>query len=725
MPKAELPSLQFSNSLFDIQYFPLDMKRPWQIWTLFLLCLAFVVPAMIWLTMKALELDRQRSVAEQQTKQAHQQEFVQRQQAETARSESELQGVIASALWQMDWTLTPVVAQEAARPYYVYDSFFNASVGKGSVQPVPSPLLIQPSEFVLLHFQLSPDSQWTSPQNPIGVACDLAIQNGTTLDNVRTSGTRLTNLKQQIKYDDLLALLPEELLPTIEVRDIPWGNNFSVNYDGNRLLAGNGQKTKDFGIKQLKEQQPVEDMQQEVQFLQESFLNEPPQQDANPQRASRSNSQRGSPRQAPSPQAQQAYFPQSVTRRQELLRDVEWQTRNRAYESFAINSILQQRYNSNSAAPSVKQVVREGVTRPAWVGEKLILARRVVLGDKVYVQGCWLDWPKIKAMLMEEIDHLLPEVDLVPVTPDNAENVPAGRMLATLPVQIVVPNAILATAINPPQLNRSTVSDLPKLSPIQLSLIIAWSCMVLAAGAVAILLRGVVTLSERRGAFVAAVTHELRTPLTTFRMYAEMLAGGMVPSEEKRQKYMETLRVEADRLAHLVENVLAYARLERGRPGRRREKICVAKLFENITPRLEDRATQAKMNFVIEADESTQETVVNTDPGAVEQVLFNLVDNACKYAGAVDDRRVHLRATVNESTVQFAVIDHGPGITASEAKRLFQPFSKSVQQAANSAPGVGLGLALCRRLASELGGQLDLESGQECGAEFLLTLPRK
>ena len=82
-----------------------------------------------------------------------------------------------------------------------------------------------------------------------------------------------------------------------------------------------------------------------------------------------------------------------------------------------------------------------------------------------------------------------------------------------------------------------------------------------------------VALSERRGAFVSAVTHELRTPLTTFRMYAEMLAEGMVPSPEARQKYLETLRREADRLAHLVENVLQYARLERGRPGGRRENV--------------------------------------------------------------------------------------------------------------------------------------------------------
>ena len=67
--------------------------------------------------------------------------------------------------------------------------------------------------------------------------------------------------------------------------------------------------------------------------------------------------------------------------------------------------------------------------------------------------------------------------------------------------------------------------------------------------------------------------------------------------------------------------------------------------------------------------------------------------------------------------------DHGPGVSPHEAKRLFRPFSKSAKDAANSAPGVGLGLALCRRLAGDLGGKLEVERAED-GAVFALTLPR-
>ena len=108
------------------------------------------------------------------------------------------------------------------------------------------------------------------------------------------------------------------------------------------------------------------------------------------------------------------------------------------------------------------------------------------------------------------------------------------------------------------------------------ALLIGWGGAFLAVAAAAALLHGVMTLSERRAAFVSSVTHELRTPLTTFRMYAEMLANGMVPDAARRQEYYETLQRESERLTLLVENVLAYARLERGRKPQGQDRVTVA-----------------------------------------------------------------------------------------------------------------------------------------------------
>jgi signal transduction histidine kinase len=329
------------------------------------------------------------------------------------------------------------------------------------------------------------------------------------------------------------------------------------------------------------------------------------------------------------------------------------------------------------------------------------------LGEKVVIQGCWLDWDKIRTSLVEEVRDVLPNVTLEPVTDSSRAQV--GRMLATLPVQLVA---------------RLPDVEATDWSAMQVSLAMAWACVLIAAVAAAVLLHGVLTLSERRGAFVSAVTHELRTPLTTFRMYSEMLANDMVPDPTKRQTYLDTLRVEADRLSHLVENVLSYAKLERGPLHHKREQLSVAALLERAGERLEGRARQAGMQLVIDATTETRATSLKTDPAAAEQILFNLVDNACKYAARANDRRLHLDVSTVTNGIQFQVRDHGTGISPREAKSLFRPFSKSADEAAHSAPGVGLGLALCRRLAHDLGGQLEWVPTDEAGAIFQLTLPR-
>jgi K+-sensing histidine kinase KdpD len=130
------------------------------------------------------------------------------------------------------------------------------------------------------------------------------------------------------------------------------------------------------------------------------------------------------------------------------------------------------------------------------------------------------------------------------------------------------------------------------------------------------------------------------------------------------------------------------------------------------------------MKLVVELPEENGELLLSTDSAAVEQILFNLVDNACKYAAAAADKSIQLSFAVLAKRVQFSVRDHGPGISSAGQRRLFQPFSKSVHEAANSAPGVGLGLALSRRLAADLGGRLELQSPAGGGCEFVLTLPR-
>lgn len=367
-------------------------------------------------------------------------------------------------------------------------------------------------------------------------------------------------------------------------------------------------------------------------------------------------------------------------------------------------------WNDNNAQwREVSSRIAEGMVKPIWLGEALVLARRVSVNGQEYIQGCWLDWQNIRQSLLTSIQDIMPSAQLTPVRSGAAD--PRARLLAALPLKLEAPQPRWQA---------------PELfwTPVRLSLGIAWACVLLAAAAVAGLLSGTLALSERRASFVSAVTHELRTPLTTFKMYSEMLAAGMVSDEQKRRTYLETLCSEANRLSHLVENVLAYARLERGSARSRVEKISIGDLLERVQARLIQRADQAGMKIVVDSDEEALKTAVHVDVSAVEQIMFNLVDNACKYAApSAVEKIIHLEALPDGKVAMLRIRDHGRGISAQAARRLFKPFSKSANEAAHTAPGVGLGLALCRRLSRTMGGDLRFDSRVRDGACFELRLP--
>ncbi|MBM4371906.1 MAG: HAMP domain-containing histidine kinase [Deltaproteobacteria bacterium] len=352
-----------------------------------------------------------------------------------------------------------------------------------------------------------------------------------------------------------------------------------------------------------------------------------------------------------------------------------------------------------------------GAMRAFWTGGALFLARQVRRGEDIWIQGVWLDWEHLRHTLLEAVQDLLPEAALEPLAGD-----PSGdpRALATIPVRLE-PGEVFGHAMTGPE--RS----------VRLSLVLAWVGAILAAAAAGLLVRGILALSERRGAFVSAVTHELRTPLTTFRLYTEMLEEGMVQDPGDRRRYLGVLRAESERLGHLVENVLAYARLERARDGGSLEGVEAGPLLDRVLRSLEVRAEQGGMELRVTRDPGASTVRVLADPAAVERILYNLVDNACKYAAASEDRAIELSCGADGRGVRMRVRDHGPGIPAAVERKLFRPFSRSAREAAGAPPGVGLGLSLSRRLARRMRGDLRrVEAGPgACFELFLVAAPKK
>lgn len=615
------------------------MNRPQQIWLLFGLCFALFAAGLGWLSVMALQLDRDQAASQRQ--------------AETSRRQAEQQELLSSALWRIDSALTPLIVQEATRPASAYESFHPSDAGKPHANSVAAALLRHVDPYIILHFQVRSGDVWSSPQVPTRSSWPAAIAAGSTLHEINESVHRLDQLRKLTNRTQLLALLPAQTLPNPAPRQI-------------------GQK-------------------QEGQAPQTIVQNSYQQQVPSTIASSLVNADALSENPAPKTRLANDLVKRSV-----------------ALQILAQSQLTQQR-NRLLPLPAEVPIIKEGVSQGIWIVGELIVARRVQLDKTEWVQGCWIDWKELHQTLLSEIEDLLPAAYIQPVTADDTFE--PSQMLASLPAQLVVPDLPEVAAIG------------SGVSPIRISLLVAWACLILACGAFAFLLHGVVRLSERRAAFVSAVTHELRSPLTTFRLYGEMLSQDMIIDPDDRKHYLQTICAEAERLTHLVENVLAYARLERVRPASR-ETLDVGELLQRMQSRLQDRAIQAEMQWTWEVPEAAADILVRTDAVAVEQIVFNLVDNACKYASSTDDKRIHLTTeSRGPKKISISVRDHGPGVPANQNRRLFRPFSKSVDEAATSAPGVGLGLALSRRLAKELGGSLELTSLEGYGAVFVLTLP--
>ncbi len=348
----------------------------------------------------------------------------------------------------------------------------------------------------------------------------------------------------------------------------------------------------------------------------------------------------------------------------------------------------------------------ESAFEARWLDGDLVLLRRVRRGDERLLQGTWIDWPALRAFLLGQVAAVAPASSLQPV--GERDGADPGRRLALLPARLV-PGPMLETE---PQ----------DWTPVRLSLAAAWGAALLGLVGVGSLLKGAVTLSQRRADFVSAVTHELRTPLTTFRLYTEMLLEDIVPVGE-RPSYLATLKREADRLGALVENVLTFSRLERRGAGTRIESLPLGDLLERIVPRLVERAAQADLTLKVETSPELSGQRVRVDLASAEQILLNLVDNACKYAPNPAQPTLHLATTLQGRRAVVRLHDHGPGIEPRERRRIFRTFHRSADRAAGSAPGVGLGLALSRRLARQMGGDLRLVASGE-GASFELWLRR-
>jgi len=202
-------------------------------------------------------------------------------------------------------------------------------------------------------------------------------------------------------------------------------------------------------------------------------------------------------------------------------------------------------------------------------------------------------------------------------------------------------------------------------------------------------------LTRLRTDFISGVSHELRTPLAQIRMFSETLTLGRVRSDEERRRSLAIIDQEARRLTHLVENLLHFSRSERQTAHITPEPTALGPLVQEV---IDGFAPLAAARGATLAAAVPDDLVVTADPGAVRQMLLNLLDNAVKYGPA--GQEVRIGATRENGVAKLWVDDGGPGIPRGDRERVWERFWRLERDRESAVAGSGIGLAVVRELAT-------------------------
>jgi signal transduction histidine kinase len=225
--------------------------------------------------------------------------------------------------------------------------------------------------------------------------------------------------------------------------------------------------------------------------------------------------------------------------------------------------------------------------------------------------------------------------------------------------------------------------------------------------------------AERKTSFVANVSHEFKTPLTTIRLYAELLSQKRVKNASQADDYLRVIGQETERLTRLVNNALDFSRLEQGRKHFNPVPVDLTAEINRILDVHTPRVSECQLQLIRQLPDQPLPAVVDRD--ALEQIVLNLIDNACKYAADGGELKVSLEVRPPGSRLRVA--DRGPGIPPEHRERIFEKFHRVDDNLTADKSGAGLGLSIARQLARGLGGELRHEPRPDGGSVFVLDLP--
>ena len=354
----------------------------------------------------------------------------------------------------------------------------------------------------------------------------------------------------------------------------------------------------------------------------------------------------------------------------------------------------------------------------------LVLSRTVLVGNSGYRQGLLIDRRKLAEWLDDQVisGSRLGEVATLRFEDTQTRYHYAGSSAGYLyRHHFAEPFAALQATLSLKPL--AAVASTRNIYA--LSLVLA----VVAAGGLFAVYRMIVVVvryAERRSNFVAAVSHELKTPLTAIRMHGEMLRDGLVSSDEKRNEYYRTIHDESERLSRLINNVLEFSQLE---SGKRELNLVVGSLAEVVREFVANLGPHAeRQGFTLSAQIADDLPPVRFDRDALVQVLFNLTDNAMKYARGAGPQAIeigchradeHGERSSRGDRVMLEVRDFGPGVPSRHLSHLFEPFYRAASSD-EVAKGTGIGMALVSDLCQAMGAAVTASNVEGGGFRVLV-----
>lgn len=216
--------------------------------------------------------------------------------------------------------------------------------------------------------------------------------------------------------------------------------------------------------------------------------------------------------------------------------------------------------------------------------------------------------------------------------------------------------------------------------------------------------------------FAANVSHELKTPLTTIKGFAEMISEGLISSEEEIKKYNTLINREAARLITLIEDIIRLSEIEENKLADF-EPVHLDVVAHHVYEELEHLAKEKKIVVRIDAEHVT----INANPTNMEELFFNLMENAIKYNR--EDGRLDVTVRRKFGNAEIVFTDTGIGIPAEHHARIFERFYRVDKNRSKETGGTGLGLSIVKHIVQRHNGKLSLESEPGVGTTITVSLP--